>query len=69
MYIEVNSKKDFDASIAQGVRPWVGASVRTIEDMKLAASLGAKLITSNEPAFMIAELEKAGLRVKEGVIV
>ena len=61
----VNPKKDFDALIAQGVHPWVGASIRTIEDMKLAASLGAKLITSNEPAFMIAELEKAGLRVKE----
>ena len=35
------------------------------EDMKHAARLGAKLITSNEPAFMIAELEKAGLRGKE----
>ena len=60
----VNPKKDFDALIAQGVRPWVGASIRTIEDMKHAASLGAQLITSNEPAFMISELEKAGLRVK-----
>ena len=61
----VNPKKDFDALVAQGVRPWVGASIRTIEDMKRAASLGAELITSNEPAFMISELEKAGLRVKE----
>lgn len=61
----VNPKEDFDALIAQGVRPWVGASIRTIEEMKQAASLGAELITSNEPAFMIAELEKAGLRVKE----
>lgn len=43
----------------------VGASIRTIEDMKHATSLGAELITSNKPAFMIAELEKAGLRVKE----
>ncbi len=61
----VNPKKDFDALIAERVRPWVGASIRTIEDMKHAASLGAELITSNEPAFMITELEKAGLRVKE----
>lgn len=61
----VNPKRDFDALIAQGIRPWVGASIRTIEDMKEAASLGAQLITSNEPAFMISELEKAGLRVKE----
>lgn len=61
----VNPKKDFDALIAQGVRPWVGAFIRTIEDMKLAASFGAELITSNEPAFMIAELKKAGLREKQ----
>jgi hypothetical protein len=43
----------------------VAASIRTIEDMKHAVSLGAELITSNEPAFMISELKKAGLRVKE----
>ena len=61
----VNPKNDFDVLIAQGVHPWVGASVRTIEEMKLAVSFGAKLITSNEPAFMITELKKAGLRVKE----
>ncbi len=61
----VNPKNDFDALISQGVRPWVGASVRTIEDMTRAAAFGAELITSNEPAFMIAELTQAGLRVKE----
>jgi len=61
----VNPKSDFDALIAVGVRPWVGASIRKIEDMRRAASFGAELITSNEPAYMIAELEKAGLRVKE----
>lgn len=61
----VNPKADFDALIAEGVHPWVGASIRTILDMKHAATLGAELITSNEPAFMIEELEKAGLRVKE----
>lgn len=61
----VNPKKDFDALKAEGVRPWVGASIRTIEDMTAAAGLGAELITSNEPAFMIAELEKAGLRTRD----
>ena len=60
----VNTKEDFDALIAAGVRPWVGASVKTIEDMAHAASLGAQLITSNEPEFMMRELEKAGLRQK-----
>ena len=58
----VNPKCDFDALIAEGVRPWVGASIRTIEDMAYAASIGAELITSNEPEFMMAELAKAGLR-------
>lgn len=61
----VNPKKDFDALIADGVHPWVGASIHTIEDMSRAASYGAELITSNEPEFMIKELEKAGLRIKE----
>jgi len=61
----VNPKADFDALIADGVEPWVGASIRTIEDMSLAASYGAKLITSNEPAFMMSELARVGLRRKE----
>ena len=61
----VNPRKDFDALKAEGIRPWVGASIRKIEDMVHAAEWGAELITSNEPAYMIAELEKAGLRVKE----
>ena len=64
----VNPKKDFDALKAKGIHPWVGASIRTIEDMKFAVSLGAELITSNEPAYMISELEKAGLRRKNRFI-
>ena len=60
----VNPKCDFDALIAQGIKPWVGASIRTIEDMSLAAKLGAELITSNEPKFMIGELERVGLRTR-----
>ena len=61
----VNPKADFDALIADGVRPWVGASIRTIEDMQLAASYGAELITSNDPAFMLSELTRVGLREKK----
>ena len=61
----VNPKSDYDALISDGVRPWVSASIHTIEDMKRAASFGAELITSNEPEFMITELEKSGLRIKE----
>ena len=61
----VNPKSDFEALIAQGVRPWVGASIRNIEDMARAASFGAELITSNEPEAMIAALAEVGLREKE----
>ena len=61
----VNPKEDFDALLSDGVRPWVGASVKTLEDMKRAAELGAELITSNEPEYMIRELTLAGLRRKE----
>lgn len=58
-------KADYEALIAEGVRPWVGASVRKIEDMVRCVERGAELITSNEPAFMMAELARVGLRVKE----
>lgn len=61
----VNPKEQFDALISQGVRPWVGASIKTIEDMVRAVDLGTELITSNEPEFMMAELRKAGLRRKD----
>ena len=60
----VNPEADFRALAGQGVRAWVGASIRKIEDMKRAVELGAELITSNEPAYMMAELQKAGLRRK-----
>ncbi len=58
----VAPKADYDAMKEDGVRPWVGASHRTIEEMRLAADRGAELITSNEPEFMIGELKKAGFR-------
>ena len=45
----------------------VAASICTIEDMKHAVSLGAELITSNEPAFMISELKKSRT-ASQGVI-
>ena len=43
----------------------MGAGVKKIEDMVLAASYGARLITTDYPEFMMAELERVGLRVKE----
>ena len=61
----VNPVEDFDALRVEGIHPWVGASIRKIEDMVRAAEYGAELITSNEPEYMIEELAKAGLRVKE----
>ncbi len=61
----VNPTADFDAVMADGVRPWVGASITSIEDMVLAVERGAELITSNEPEFMMSELKQVGLRVRE----
>ena len=61
----LNPKEDFDALLSENVRPWVGASIRTIEEMTKAVSLGAELVTSDDPKFMMDELAKAGLRVKE----
>jgi glycerophosphoryl diester phosphodiesterase len=62
---EVNPKEEFDELISHGVRPWVSPSIRSIEDMSRAVELGAELITSNEPEFMMSELSRVGLRVKE----
>ena len=61
----VNPREDFDALISEGVRPWVGAFIKDIDDMVRAAEYGAELITSNQPEFMMAELKKRGLRNKE----
>lgn len=60
----VNPCEDFAALKADGVRPWVGASIVNIEDMARAVEYGAQLVTSNFPEKMIRELERIGLREK-----
>ncbi len=55
-------KEDFEAVKAAGIRPWIGAGVRKPEDIIRAADLGAELITTNEPAFVLEALKNAGYR-------
>ena len=43
-----------------GVEPWVGASVRTKEQLQRAVDLGAKLVTTDDPAETLRILREIG---------
>jgi len=61
----VNAPEDFDALRADGVQPWVGAGIRSKEDILKAAEYGAMLFTSNEPLYVMQVLEEAGYRNRD----
>ena len=46
----------------KGIEPWVGASVRDEEHLALCFRLGARLVTTNDPADCIEKLERIGAR-------
>ena len=54
------SKADFDAMIARGVQPWVGAGVRTEALVEEAIANGAYLITCNNPDEILRILREKG---------
>ena len=54
------TKEDFDAMIARGVQPWVGASVRNAETVEAVIKQGAYLITCNNPDEILALLRERG---------
>jgi len=56
----VNPKEDFDALIADGVRPWVGAGVQKAEDIVKSVEYGAELITTNNPLYVMKVRAEAG---------
>lgn len=58
----LENKALYDELLESGVEPWVGASVREKEQLKLAAQNGAKLVTSDDPAQTIRYLKELGLR-------
>lgn len=51
----------YQALTDAGVEPWVGASVKTAEDLRQAAMMGAKLVTTDDPAQTLAYLREMGL--------
>lgn len=53
-------KAEFDAMLARGVQPWVGAGVRTEELVDEAIAKGAHLITCNNPDEILEILRKKG---------
>jgi len=50
----------FETLIAGGVEPWVGAGVRTQEDLAACAKLGAKLVTTDNAEETLRLLREAG---------
>lgn len=56
-----NKRKEcFDFLIANGIEPWVGASVTSSEALKLCCEYGARLVTTNYPADALEKLRKMG---------
>ncbi len=48
--------------IEGGVEPWIGAAVTSREQLAACAALGARLVTTDDPADTIAHLKALGLR-------
>lgn len=45
----------------QGIEAWVGAGVRSADDLRRAAMMGAKLVTTDDPVQTLALLREMGL--------
>ena len=55
-------KEWFDELKAQGIEPWVGANVKTEEDVRKSLSYGARAICCDDPASMAEILRRLGAR-------
>ena len=58
----LENKALYDELLTGGVEPWVGASVKEKEQLKLAADNGARLVTTDDPVQTIRYLKELGLR-------
>ena len=56
------SEEQYEAVLALGIEPWVGASVREEEHLALCFRLGARLVTTNDPRDCMEKLERIGAR-------
>ena len=56
------SEEQYEAMLALGIEPWVGASVREEEHLALCFRLGARLVTTNDPRDCLEKLERIGAR-------
>ena len=52
----------YDAVIAEGIHPWVGAGAVTEEQILRGAEYGGELFTSNHPTYVSEVLRKNGYR-------
>ena len=57
---EVCPESWFNETIARGIEPWVGAGVRTKEDLALSFERGARLVTADDPEAALRWLREMG---------
>ena len=58
----ISPKETYDAVIAEGIHPWVGAGAVTEEQILRGAEYGGELFTSNHPTYVSEVLRKNGYR-------
>ena len=57
---QIAPKEWFDYLLERGIEPWVGAGVKTYEDLELSVKLGARLVTTDYPAETLDMLRRMG---------
>ena len=57
---QIAPKEWFDYLLGKHIEPWVGAGVKTYEDLEKAVQLGARLVTTDYPAETLDMLRRMG---------
>ncbi len=57
---EIAPQAWFDYLLKRNIEPWIGAGVKTFDDLKLGFERGARLVTSDDPGATLAMLREMG---------
>ena len=57
---EIAPQAWFDYLLKRNIEPWIGAGVKTYDDLKLGFERGARLVTSDDPGETLAMLREMG---------
>lgn len=55
---DIGDKELFDYLVSKGIEPWVGAGVKTREQLELSIANGARLVTTDNPESTLALLSE-----------